>query len=278
VGPPGAQAVTARTLVALALLGLSGLACGGEGDPLSPIPTGTADAGAPSDAGPEPKPDAGPVRRTIEQRNPFGNVAEHENLLWDGDFEWSSPFADQYGWINYPQSTSSFGFEGIRVGVACRSGLKCVAVKNKASIIGIAVASKEAGLSASFWAKTAAGDCDGVAARLISIYLNEPGVEIPAPAGPDASGWCHFALVADQQQAKSYFLIENDTNADLLIDDAVLVKVPPMQVLEHAPARPPTAAEIAEDAEVRALARKQRGPHDPPPNPARRAFEAWAKR
>ena len=259
------------------LLAIALAASCSDDEPVNPLPV-TKDDTKPPDAGPEPQPDAGKIVRTVEQRNPFGNVAEHENLLWDGDFEWSSPFADQYGWINYPQSQTGAGFDGIRVGLECRSGLKCAAVKKKASIIGIAVSSKTVGLHASFWAKPSSGGCDGVSARLISIYVSDPGVAIPPPDGPDASGWCRFEATTEVQEAKSYFLIENESDGEVLIDDAVLVKAPPTALLPHAAARPPTAAEMATNAEVRAAVRSRRGPHDPPPNAARRAYEAWAKR
>jgi len=270
--------MTRRRLPAALLAIASAAGCSSE--KIDPLTSGLSeDAGTPADAGLDAKPDPGPVVRTIEQRNPFGNVAEHENLLWDGDFEWSSPFADQYGWINYPASSQAFGFEGIRVGVECRSGLKCVAVKKGASIIGIAVASKTGSLSASFWAKPAEPSCDGISARLIALAVADPGVEIVETTdAPDASGWCRFEVVADKQQSKSYFLIKNQTQGELLVDDAVLKKVPPTQTLSLGTARPPTAAEMAEDAEVRAEARTRRGPHDAPPNAAQRAFEAWARR
>ena len=76
---------------ALALFGCS------DPDPIDPGPGGGGGGGSPPDP-----PDPPAVKRTVIERNPFGNVEASQNLLWDGDFEWSSPFTDQYGWYEPP--------------------------------------------------------------------------------------------------------------------------------------------------------------------------------
>jgi hypothetical protein len=236
--------------------------------PTTPVDTSDApDAGGPGDAG---------VRRTIVQRNPFGNVAKTENLLWDGDFEWSSAFTDQYGWINYPQV--SYGFQGIRVGIECRSGLKCASIDHGRGIIGIGVSSEGYRMSASFWARPLAeASCEDISADLLSITGEDPTA--PVPLVPEAAddGWCRFEGVADERVTKTYLLIDNGGKGEVLVDDVVLERVMKTQALT-VPVEPPTAARSARVAEARAALRARRGPIDPPPNAAKRALERWAGR
>lgn len=258
-------------------------ACGND-EALSPLPVATAsalpDAGPPpTDAGPDdaaPPPDAGPKKRTVMQRNPFGNVAKSENLLWDGDFEWSSPFSDQYGWLAGPPF--SYTFDNIVVGAACRSGLKCAKLAKKKAIVAIGVASAGEKLQASFWAHLEADGCDKIKSTVSDFFDKlEPDVPITAPsATPDEGGWCHFSTVIEARAHKPFLYIENRTTGAVIIDDAVLEKASgsmPLSLMVG----PPTA----EDSAALGLAAEQigklRGPHDSPPNQARRALTEWKK-
>src|SRR5262249_45345327 len=142
-------------------------ACGGDAEQVNPLAGAGSGGHAPVDAATTGSSGgagggsggAAPVRRTVEQRNPFGDVAAHDNLLWDGDFEWSSPFSDQYGWVNLPAQP---GFAGIRVGIDCRSGLKCAAIEKKQAIAGISVSSQTSKLSVGLWVKPPQPSCDGI--------------------------------------------------------------------------------------------------------------------
>lgn len=256
-----------------------------EGSPDASLPShdagGASDAGAGGGAPDAAAPaDAGAKRREVYQRNPFGNVAARENLLWDGDFEWSSAFSDQYGWIEVPVTT--LAFTGVRVGAECRSGLKCAAVKKGGGLFGIAVTSRGQELEASFWAhpsvpkgapKGKTPSCKGVTGWLTSNGGSDADAMIPADAElPDASGWCHFAVVTPERQDKTYVYIDNATGAELIVDDAVLVRAP-VNKAHTMELRPPTQeAVVAHETLQAELAKVPRGPHDPPPNAARRAF------
>lgn len=266
------------------LLLLAFAAACGDAEPVNPVAGGgattsdtttattTTETGGGGSGG-----DAGPPKRTVETRNPFGNVAKSQNLLWDGDFEWSSPFADQYGWINYPQSASAFGFEGIVIGSECRSGIKCASVAKGKNIIGIAVSSVDAKLATSYWAKIQAGTCSDVEGRLVSLATNDPGVPIAAASeAPDATGWCHFETTVEPQPLKVYLWIHNKTGEPIVVDDAVVERAPAAKLLT-APIDAPPTAELAEEIRgVQAEVRRRARPVDPPPTPARRAVEAWA--
>ncbi|MCS6899329.1 MAG: hypothetical protein RMJ98_06560, partial [Myxococcales bacterium] len=76
--------------------------------------------------------------RTVSQRNIFGNVAASDNLLWDGDFEWSGAFLSQYAWSSGKSWKPSEAPE-IKVLAACRSGMKCARVEKGGSMGGIGV-------------------------------------------------------------------------------------------------------------------------------------------
>lgn len=269
--------------VMILLGGLACSGCGGEDDPGGPVPMPVPipveDAGTPPpDAGPD-APDPKPIKRTIEQRNPFGNVAEAENLLWDGDFEWSSPFSSQYGWLTGSSSSLSYEFGGGLVGSACRSGIKCATLPDSKILVGIGVASKGRKLEASFWAKVTTGSCAGVEAQIIALFSGgDPDAPLaPDFEEPDPSGWCRYGAVVEERLEKPFLYIKNDTGAGIVVDDAVLKKAPPTSAI-HVLSRAPTPAAAAEIEDLRASLRARRGPQDMPPNASRRAMESWGAR
>ena len=268
------------------------LAACGDSDALAPVQQGEAtppdaglDAEAPDTGAPDaPEEDGGRrvvVKRTLEHRNPFGNVAETGNLLWDGDFEWSSPFSDQYGWLKGTTLFNiSYAWSGTTVGVACRSGLKCETLEAGEVVLGIGVASAGSKLDASFWVKPSSGACGDVTATLLSIEVGSDDADaplLPAAETPDANGWCQFGAIADERLEKTYLYIENEGDGTVVLDDAVLKRAPKAEAISIAP-RPPAVDRTAALAIVKASARKLREPRDPPPNAALRAFEEWAKK
>ena len=89
-------------LLASVALACATTACGEEPlDPLPAAPPAPTTSDRPTWVPPTASAPVAP-RRTVIERSPYGNVKASQNLLWDGDFEWSSPFADQYGWIEPP--------------------------------------------------------------------------------------------------------------------------------------------------------------------------------
>jgi hypothetical protein len=269
----------------IALFSLALAGCG-EAEQLNPLKVTQppADAGPPppedagADAEPPPPDDAGPPpKRTVEQRNPFGNVAETENLLWDGDFEWTSPFSDQYGWLSGPPL--GFAFTGVRIGAECHSGIKCAAVKKKGNLAAIGVSVPGSKLEASFWAHLKKGTCDAVKASIIALEAGaEPNAPVTAePPQAGADGWCHYHAIIDARAHKPYFLITNATGDEIIVDDAILKKAPPTMTLS-VKLLPPTSEDAAAVAQARVEIAALRGPHDAPPSEAQRALEAWRGR
>jgi hypothetical protein len=212
----------------------------------------------------------------VEQRNPFGNIAETHNLLWDGDFEWASPFSDQYGWLK--GLPLGYAFDGIRIGTTCRSGVKCAALEKSKVLVAIGVGSQGHKLAASLWVKPAEPTCTGITSILMDGILGGPGGDPDVPLSPDAeqpdaSGWCRFSAVSDERLAKPYIYIKNNTGGEIVVDDAILKRAPAAMALSVKVVLP--AATIADLHAVRADLAKLKGPHDPPPNAAARALGTW---
>src|SRR5262245_48727286 len=155
------------------------------------------------DAGPDVAltPDAGSadappleVKRRVFTRNPFGNVGASDNLLWDGDFEWQSAFAQQYGWVDAASLITVSAFGQIRVGPTCKSGMKCGYLTQGQKIAAIGVSPSQGAVSASVWIKPSTTDCSDLAVLLFACdYGDDPDVPlIDADGKPDADGWCEF--------------------------------------------------------------------------------------
>jgi hypothetical protein len=83
--------------------------------------------------------------------------------------------------------------------------------------------------------------------------------------------------VVRERTQRIFLYVKNTSPGDLFVDDAVVKKATPQQALSTK-SRLPSAEKVAELDELRRFLRTRRGPHDPPPNPARRAFEAWRHR
>lgn len=239
-------------------------------------PTGTTTTDPPP---PKPTP-----KRTVIERSPFGNVAATQNLLWDGDFEWSSAFTDQYGWIEPPSSAT---VSDVVVGAACRSGMKCVRIAKNRDLVGIAVSSAGQSLDASVWirfedpAEETTAKCADAEATLFDLGgLATPDTDValvPLDDAPDADGWCQLAITSPERRNKTYFYVENLSSFPMLVDDAVLL---PSDAAIEFPLSPVPgggaigAARLASLARARDAVHATRRPIDGKPNAARDALAA----
>jgi hypothetical protein len=239
-----------------------------DGSVTEPPPTATTEV--------PPKDPPKEKKRDVFSRNPFGNVAETENLLWDGDFEWSSPFTDQYGWIELPASPT---LSDIVIGPLCRSGVKCARVGKNDEVLGIAVSSAISGLDASIWVRFLPIDgqpapvCTDVIAFLVDaagLPPNDPDAELmPVAEAPDESGWCHLTATTEKRHNKTYLYVENEADVPMLLDDAVLVRTEMMAFAQQ----PKRSIDPSARARIEAAVRNVRFPVDGAPNAAREAFE-----
>ena len=269
--------MSARVAIGLAFAcvsALSGAACDSESG-ISPVPasssTTTGSGGA--------APDGGAAKRSVITRSPYGNVAHTKNLLWDGDFEWLSPFADQYGWLpattsGFPQINPSYGVPDSRLGASCASGVRCVVLRKNRGVLGLGVASAGHELFGSVRAR--ATTCADVRVYLFTEDNGEPWTELPASAERDADGFCVYQGVAAERTSGLYFYAENRGDDEALVDDAIVEAAPDAgQSAATAPHLAPAVLDWAAierldrlRADVRALLR----PHDAPPNEAERRF------
>lgn len=258
------------------------LGCGGGGETINPLPTasettstsGTGGGGTGGTGGSGGGAPVTPIR-TVEQRNPFGNVAATDNLLWDGDFEWTSPFSDQYGWL-YGQPYG-YAFPAATIGAACRSGIKCVTLPKNKGVIGIGVGSATAALAISAYARPKTAVCADVDVSLIGLFTSAEDIPVPATAeAPDALGWCSYQATVPSYPQKVYLLIDNNTGDEVVVDDvvvrALLVGQPPPPAPPPAFV-PPSLERLEHHAAAREAAVRLRGPYIPPPNEAKRAFQ-----
>jgi hypothetical protein len=272
-----------RVLLALPLAFALASACGS--DELMQVKT---HASTP-DAGPNPPPTASDSgapppapKRTVFTRNPFGDVQAKDNLLWDGDFEWFTAFADQYGWVNVGSLlvVSSSAFTNVRVSPDCRSGMKCgyLSQNQRTAAVGVSPGGDQ-NVSASVWIRVPNGDCAGdMGVTLISCdYSVDPDLDLADADGkPDAKGWCHYEGVsAPRQRATCLYVEARFPDGEALLDDAVVRAAPAGATPSGIVASP---AEHAKLESVRKLLRERLRPRPPGTNKAREAFERRARR
>lgn len=265
-------------VVACAVLSI--VACGGDDTALGPL---GSDAGV--DASTVAPPEAGadattlPKVRQVFQVNPFGNVAAHDNLLWDGDFEWHSSFASQYGWVNAATVVSVGAFSQVRAGPECKSGLKCGFLTQNQRVAALGVSPSGAKVEASLWARVSSGDCYDLGVKLIACdYAGDPDVPVLDDDGPDADGFCHYRVIADERQRASCLFVEaRFAEGEAVIDDAILRAAAPGSASTVA-AVVPTARDVAVADEARRALRKWLAPGAPRPTAAEEAFRRWSER
>lgn len=225
-------------------------------------------------------------KRTVEQRNPFGNVADARNLLWDGDFEWTSPFTDQYGWWEIAGISANPVLSDVVLGAACKSGVKCARVKKRADIIGLGVGSSQEPLVVSAWVKfepaagVEAAPCSDAEVTLVDIgevSASDPDAAIALESEtPDENGWCHFSGMAAARQTKPYLFVSNNSlQMPMLVDDVVMTAVSERRV---APLPAPAGVELPAErrahlARVKAAVRAMPRLHEGRADHARQKFE-----
>lgn len=195
----------------------------------APLASAPADASAPlhdaaDDAADAPsKPEAGPRKREVFYRSPFGNLQATGNLLFDGDFEWSG--GGSSAWVGLSSTEGEVGLN-LETGGLCRSGLRCAALDNSYDILGYGTRASHAAVDVSFWARVPDDKCNVVSAYVaslmsLSIVLTIKGDTV----APGAGGWCRFHGVLPQKQEGIgvYVTAEKlDDGKTVLIDDVVV--------------------------------------------------------
>lgn len=267
-----------RRLV-LALLALAPFVACGTDEGFSP---GVGAGGGTTEPPVQPPKDASvadalAVKRTVIVRNPFGNVQAKQNLLWDGDFEWHSKFAQQYGWVNASFLVSVEAFDQVIVGPRCRSGMKCGLLTQNQRIAGVGVSPGDVPVSASVWVHVPGPDCAGVSASIIACdYAVDEDVGLADADGqPDADGWCHYEGVsAPRKRATCLFLDAEFSDGEAVVDDAVVLAAPGA----NPSSRALTPGQQKHADQARKLIRERLRPGPPVREERVDALERWARR
>lgn len=227
---------------------------------VAPVPA--ADAGSDAEA---------PVAiRTVETRNPFGNLAA-DNLVLDGDFEFTGR-QGQMPWLNFSSRQATLDFE---TGGLCASGVRCAKVVRGSGLFGW-MASPKAGSSiqVSLKARTLVGTTktDGADGTCPEPKLNVYVIDIDnqntierirfARSTPAVNGFCTYQSTTNAIPfASPGIYVEPDELAArevVLIDAAVATVVPPTSARSFVPSEPPSAASKARIVQVSDWVRRQR--------------------
>lgn len=275
-------------LVLLAPVVATFAACGADED-VNPLSGSAASAGGASssssssmDAGSDAQPfgGGGPKKRDVFQRDPFGDVAATNNLLWDGDFEWTSPFSDESGWYYGSSELDLQPVPPTTIGAACKSGIKCAKMAKGTLLIGLAVASETKPITASVWYSPQKKDCEKTAKVYVAnIGVGSDPMVVLAPESktPDESGWCHATGTTGVRTEKPLIYVSNESGDDLIVDDVDVEIASSDKKETHILAHVFEAGErerlVAMGLRVRDLRRR-----DPRPTAALRAFTEWKRR
>jgi hypothetical protein len=215
--------------------------------PAATTPPDGADAGAEADA----EATAREVVRTVETRSPFGNLDVPDNLLLDGDFEFTGR-SGQMPWLAFGgtgQGTLNFATGGI-----CRSGIRCAAVAPGTEMIGWMASPKSGGMNVSLWAKPPSGNCGDLRAFITDIEGESDGdglrAETPQAA---ASGWCRYEVDSANYAGKQPVLYVSTASSrvqgPIIVDDVVARALP--STLKRTLAVRPLPLDVASKARVR---------------------------
>jgi hypothetical protein len=195
----------------------------------------------------------GPVVRTVETRRPFGNVAASDNLLWDGDFEWSGAFVTQYPWVQSTSGWDSSNQPNIALGGKCRSGIKCAVVTKNAGVAGVGMSPPAGDSLVRAWAHVP----DSTACNKVKVYLascfegGSVGTAIPPTSpDPDASGWCQYQDTRPSLAVTPCVIVVNKitSTTPIYVDDVYLGPAPSTPTPSAPPAPLPPGLQPAEPA------------------------------
>lgn len=246
-------------------LALAAAACGKTDAATAPVEA--TDAGSDAEA---PGPQA--VVRTVETRSPFGNLDVPDNLLLDGDFEFTGRNG-QMPWLTFGgtgQGTLNFATGGL-----CRSGVRCAALAAGSEMIGWMASPKTGGMNVSLWAKPPSGACTDLRVFVTDIEGEADGDTVfPESTKADSDGWCHYAgdtaNFAGTQPVVYVATASNRVKGPIVVDDVVARALP--ATLKRTLAQRPAGLDPVSKARVRFIGEWVRT-HRIYGLPARESFE-----
>jgi hypothetical protein len=162
--------------------------------------------------------------RKVELRSPFGANSVEQNLLADGDFEFTGR-SQQMPWISFGKTGQ--GTLNYETGGKCVSGIRCAALAKDTQLIGWVSSPRTGKLAVSLYVHPSSGVCADTDVFLIDIDDQSRAATIKPPAEPDAAGWCKFeattGVFPDGQPA---IYVEAKADETLLDNGSVSVVAP----------------------------------------------------
>lgn len=209
----------ARAIFVTVGLGLAVAACGKDAEPTpvaAPTPTTTTTE-------PEAPPPA-PSARVVGWRNPFGDTLHPDNLMIDGDFEFTGR-SGQMPWILVSsQGQTALDFD---TGGRCWSGVRCAKMNQNTTMIGYLASPREKNLFVRVWGKPDSANCGDVTIVLVDERANQSRGTLAAQhVAADELGWCRYELLTKSMNQYPYpwgnpALVVQAKKSATLIDDAV---------------------------------------------------------
>jgi hypothetical protein len=135
------------------------------------------------------------VKRTVEQRSPFGNTSYPANLLADGDFEFTGR-NEQMPWIVFGstgQQTLNYDTGGL-----CHSGIRCALIAPGDALIGYVSSPKKSTMDVSLWISPVSdGHGASLACKFVQVSMTDLSnqgtrTDIHSETEDPIDGWCHF--------------------------------------------------------------------------------------
>jgi hypothetical protein len=129
------------------------------------------------------------VVRKVEVRSPFGKNDVEQNLLADGDFEFTGR-SQQMPWISFGQNgQNTLSYE---TGGKCVSGIRCASLAKGNQLIGWVSSPRTGKVAVSLYVHPSTGVCADTDVFFIDVDDQSRAATIKPPAAPDAAGWCKF--------------------------------------------------------------------------------------
>lgn len=237
----------------------SGVACG-KPEPQGiapPVPTQEIDAGAPPSG----------IVRTVGFRNPFGDATHPDNLVLDGDFEFSGR-SGQTPWIAAGGNGGQMAL-AYETGGHCRSGVRCAFMPAESILLGHVATPPAGKIYIRVWGKPdgggdRAGKCSDLTVSFFDSTNNTSAGTAPAQSlVPDETGWCLYEAVLLGVPLHEPLLYLKSKDQPVIVDAVVALPTTGPKPLLAGP--PISKAEEVLVGKIAAALRQRGEPIHPPP-------------
>lgn len=247
--------------IAVLLLLVAGMGCD-KNEPQGiapPVPTQEIDSGSAP---------ASSVVRTVSYRNPFGDTVHPDNLVLDGDFEFSGR-SGQTPWIAASGTGSGLNLD-YETGGRCRSGVRCAHMQAGSILLGHVATPPAGKIYIRVWGKPDAGtmgappQCADLAVSFYDSTTNQSAGTAPAQSlAPDETGWCLYEAVLSSLPLHEPLIYLKAKEQAVTVDAAVALPTTGTKPLVAGP--PISKTEEALVGKIAAAMRQRGEPNHAPP-------------